>query len=92
MYLQAGDYLSGNVLGYDLLVADLLWIRANQYLAKYLNTTDANWLYQYLNSIVTLDPNNIWVYLKGGITLSFFCSDPVLSNKLLKKGLDRFWS
>src|SRR5437867_11369018 len=57
MYLPQGEYLRGAVLGYEQVVADLLWIQAIQAMGERKVTEEAgHWIYLALDVITTLDP------------------------------------
>ncbi|NIP38417.1 MAG: hypothetical protein GWM89_05045 [Candidatus Dadabacteria bacterium] len=94
--IERSLFLSSSVLkklslGYDLVVADLYWIRALQYFS---NTKDyygkPEQLYQYFDIITDLDPKFVNAYRFGG---SFLAERPPigfyeveLGTKLFEKG------
>lgn len=86
-YLPKGDHLKVAALGYDQLVADLLWLKAIQVMGeKGREEQDAEWLYQAFDAITTLDPKFDYVYQLGGIFLSVLSGRADLAVQLLSKG------
>src|SRR3989454_3540805 len=56
MYLPQGEYFRVAVLGYEQVVADLLWIQAIQAMGERKVTEEAgHWIYRALDVITTLD-------------------------------------
>jgi len=85
--LPKGEYLKVAVLGYDQLVADLLWLRVVQIVGEHTVTESAyDWVYHALDVITTLDPKFAYAYQVGGVTLSTLASQPAKANLLLTKG------
>jgi tetratricopeptide (TPR) repeat protein len=88
MYLPQGEYLRGAVLGYEQVVADLLWIQAIQAMGERKVTEEAgHWIYRALDVITTLDPKFVRVYEAGGIALVTLVVLPEESNRILEKGI-----
>ena len=86
--LPSAESLRVISLGYQELVADLLWIKAIQYLGeRYRWPSDDLTFYSLLDRITSLDPLYQYVYQAGGICLSHYGSQYELSNVLLKKGM-----
>jgi tetratricopeptide (TPR) repeat protein len=86
-YLPKGDHLKVAALGYDQLVADLLWLKTIQVMGeKGREAQDAEWLYQAFDAITTLDPKFDYVYQLGGIFLSVLSGRADLAVQLLSKG------
>ncbi len=77
-------------LNNDLILADLFYIKSLLYTGEYLNTQDTYWLYTYFDTITDLDPVFQYAYISGGITLSVFCYNGELSNRILLKGYNHF--
>jgi len=88
MYLPSGKFLKGAALGYDELLADLLWIKAIGYFGGHA-ITDQNydWLYHILDITTTLDPLFDDPYEFGGIVFANEVGDVDSSIKLLDKGM-----
>lgn len=88
MFLPKGEYLKSASLGYDQLVADIIWLRAIQVIGeKKISEEGYNWIYHALDVITTLDPKFDYAYQVGGIVLSNFGNKIDMSNALLEKGL-----
>jgi tetratricopeptide (TPR) repeat protein len=88
MYLPRGEYLRVAVLGYEQVVADLLWIQAIQAMGESTVTEEAGrWLYRALDAITTLDPRFVRVYEAGGIALVTLVVLAEESNRILEKGI-----
>ena len=86
-YLPKGDDLKLVSLGYDQLIADLLWLKAIQVMGdKGTERRDAEWLYQAFDAITTLDPTFDYVYQLGGVFLGVLSGRPDLAAQLLAKG------
>lgn len=88
MYLPEGETLRVAVLGYEQVVADLLWIQAIQAMGERKVSEEAgHWIYHVLDVITTLDPRFVRVYEAGGIALVTLVVMPNESNRLLEKGI-----
>ncbi len=88
MYLPQGEYLRVAVLGYEQVVADLLWIQAIQAMGERKVTEEAgHWIYRALDVITTLDPKFVRVYEAGGIALVTLVVLVEESNRILEKGI-----
>ena len=88
MYLPQGEYLRVAVLGYEQVVADLLWIQAIQAMGERKVTGEAgHWIYRALDVITTLDPKFVHVYESGGIALVTLVVLVEESNRILEKGI-----
>src|SRR5438094_6973473 len=88
MYLPQGEYLRGAVLGYEQVVADLLWIQAVQAMGERKVTEEAvQWIYRALDVITTLDPKFVRVYEAGGVALVTLVVLVEESNRILEKGI-----
>src|SRR5207247_3620541 len=88
MDLPRGEYLRVAVLGYEQVVADLLWIQAIQAMGEREVTEEAgHWIYRALDVITTLDPKFVRVYEVGGIALATLVVHIDESNRILEKGI-----
>jgi tetratricopeptide (TPR) repeat protein len=86
-YLPKGDDLKLVSLGYDQLIADLLWLKAVQVMGdRGAERRDAEWLYQAFDAITTLDPKFDYVYQLGGVFLGVLSNRADLAVRLLAKG------
>jgi hypothetical protein len=87
MNLPRGEYLKPAVMGYDQLVADILWLRAIQVIGEDTVTPQGyEWIYHALDVVTTLDPQFEYAYELGGVILSVLGNAPEKSNALLIKG------
>ncbi|NDY71785.1 hypothetical protein DO021_01370 [Desulfobacter hydrogenophilus] len=88
LYLPSGTFLKGAALGYDEMLADLLWIKAVGYFGGH-SRTDRNytWLAHLLDAVTTLDPLYQYPYEFGGVVLAAEVGDVDKSIALLKKGM-----
>ncbi len=88
LYLPQGEYLRIAVLGYEQVLADLLWIQGIQAMAGPKTSEEAGaWIAHALDVITTLDPRFVRVYEVGGIALTTLVHLPEESNRLLEKGI-----
>lgn len=88
MFLPKGEYLKPLVLGYEQLVADVVWLRTIQVLGdKVVTPQGYDWAYHALDVVTTLDPKFAYAYQLGGVNLSALGNRPDLSNLLLEKGM-----
>ena len=88
MYLPQGEHLKIAVLGYQHVVADLLWIQVVQAMGEREVTEEAgHWIYRALDVITTLDPKFVRVYEVGGIALTTLVVHIDESNRILEKGI-----
>jgi hypothetical protein len=87
-YLPHGEYLRMAAIGYEHIVADLLWLRAIQVMGDRKVSNEAGqWLYHLLDVVTTLDPKFVRAYEAGGIALCTMVVLPEQSNRLLEKGI-----
>lgn len=88
MILPKGEYLKTAALGYDQLIADIIWLRAIQVIGeKRISEEGYNWIYNALDVVTTLDPKFHYAYQVGGVILSALGKKIDLSNAILEKGL-----
>ena len=91
LYLPSGHYLKPASLGFDSLIADLLWIKAIGYFGgHYLTDRSYKWLYHILDLVTTLDPHFKYPYEFGGVILALEGGNPDQSTALLQKGTQYF--
>nr|HEC21049.1 hypothetical protein [Candidatus Peregrinibacteria bacterium] len=69
LFLLPSDSVKLFSLGFDNLVADLLWLKTVQYVGGHISSRENNTLYQYLNLITDLDPQFKHPYLFGELLL-----------------------
>ncbi len=88
MYLLDGEALKIASVGYEHVVADLVWLRAIQVWGdRQVTQDDYNWTYRALDIVTTLDPKFADAYLAGGLVLTIIAEHVDQSNKILKKGI-----
>lgn len=87
-YLPKGSYLRVASLGYQNLVADLLWIKVVQHLGN-RNETAAGylWAYHAADVLTDVDPKFAYAYLATGTVLGVYSSRIQESIRILQKGM-----
>jgi hypothetical protein len=87
LYFPSGTFIEEVSLGYNLLIADLVWIRAIQYFGEH-HLTDLKYLHLYhiLDILTTLDRKFIHGYTFGGFLLEHSAQEPDNADRLLHKG------
>ena len=88
MFLPKGEYLKTAALGYDQLVADIVWLQAIQVIGdKRISEEGYKWIYHAVDVVTTLNPKFDYAYQVGGVVLSALGNKIDMSNALLEKGL-----
>lgn len=91
LYLPSGEYLQPLSLGYQLMIADLLWIKTITYFGgHFMGDGQYPWLYHILTLIIDLDPRYDFPYYFGGVVLSLEASQAENANKILEKGIKAY--
>ncbi len=91
LYLPSGEYLQPLSLGYQLMIADILWIKTITYFGgHFMGDGEYPWLYHILTLIIDLDPRYDFPYYFGGVVLSLEASQAENANKILAKGIKAF--
>ena len=89
MYLPDAEYLQLASVGYQELVADVLWLQTIQVMGeRKISNAAGRWLYRAFDIITTLAPNFVRVYEAGGLALTTLVVLPEESNRLLMKGAE----
>ena len=88
LHFPSGEHIKLATLGFDAVVADLLWARTVVSFGEQFHT-DKNyeWLYHALDITTTLDPYFEDVYMYGGILLAMEAKQIDESIVLLEKGI-----
>jgi tetratricopeptide (TPR) repeat protein len=88
LYLPKAEYIKTASLGFDQVVADLLWLKAVQHIGeRKISSQGYEWIYKAIDTVTSLDPKFKSPYEVGGLILSM--SDKVdMSNKLLTKAFE----
>ncbi len=91
LYLPSGKNLKPIALGYNQMLADLLWIKTVSYFGSHFMTDkEYPWLFHILTLIIDLDPRFDFPYYFGGIVLSLEGSQAENANKILEKGIEAY--
>lgn len=86
-YLPKGEYLKIAVLGYDQIVADLLWLKAIQHFGGRQQTDEGYlWAYHAVDVVTDLDPKFVLAYQAAGTVLAVWAGRVHESIALLEKG------
>lgn len=87
-YLPKGQYLKTAVLGYQHVVADLIWIRAVQHFGDLKQTPQGYvWAYHAADVVTDLDPKFVFAYQATGTVLGVWAGRVTESTAILKKGM-----
>lgn len=87
-YLPKGEYLKVAVLGYRNVAADLIWIKALQFLGERYQTAEGyTWAYHAVDVLTDLDPDFLVAYQAAGTILGVWAGMPHESIKILTKGM-----
>ena len=87
-FLPSGDFLRAASLGYSEFGADLLWLRAIQFMGGKDQTGKGyDWLYHVLDVVTDLDPKFFEAYQIGSTVLSVLGDRADQSVLLLNKGV-----
>ena len=88
-FLPKPEVVKLMVLGYNQIVADILWLRIIQYTGERVQTEKGwQWFIHTLDIITYLDPQFVYAYQFGGLILSVIASKPLESNSFLLKGME----
>jgi hypothetical protein len=87
-YLPSGTYLRVAALEFREVTADILWLRAVQFVgSRDSGGLGYEWFYGVLDRVTDLDPKFNYAYQFGGVVLSVLSDNVGLSNAILEKGL-----
>lgn len=87
MYFPTGNLLKKLVLGYDELVADLVWLRMIQYYGQHRQSDKRyDYLAHILDVLTDLDPRFIHAYTFGALLLTDDAKNPARGLAILEKG------
>ncbi len=90
LYLPSGKYLRVMALGFDGLMADVLYLWSIQYYANYDIRDRYNYLEQIYDQVITeLDPHYLDPYLVGALIMTTEARQPEMALRLLDKGVAR---
>lgn len=91
LYLpRESEYVELFSLGYDMIMADVLWLRSIQAFGGHW-TSDRNYdsIFNMFNVITDLDPRFIDAYLFGNMVIGEEAGHPELALELINKGIVR---
>jgi len=89
LYLPQSDKVRLITLGFDNVVARILWFHTINYFGKQFNGShDYRWLSQMCNLVTELDPNAEHVFEFCSSMLSWIAKEPEKSNELLKVAIE----
>lgn len=95
-YLPSQTAVMGLSLGHRPALADWFWVRGVLYFASEVEDRNRfEWLGEYLDLVIALDPQFVDIYRWGGTALilrtkTVTLSDVELANDILERGADRF--
>jgi len=90
LYLPSGKYLRVMALGFDGLLADVLYLWSIQYYSNYDIRDRYNYLEQIYDQVITeLDPHYLDPYLVGALIMTSEARQPEMALRLLDKGVAR---
>ena len=88
LYFPSNEFVKATTGGFDLLLADFLWIETGSYFGKHrLSDKRYPYLYHMFDIITDLDKKFVPVYTLGTILLSTDAKESELALKLLDKGM-----
>ncbi len=91
LYLPSGEYLQPLSLGYQLVLADMLWVKTITYFGShFMGDGEYPWLYHILSLIIDLDPRYDFPYYFGGVVLSLEAAQAENANKILARGIEAY--
>ncbi len=90
LYLPSGKYLRVVSLGFDGLLADVLYLWSIQYYGNYAIADRYDYLEHIYDTVITeLDPRYLDPYLVGAMIMDFEARRPEAALRLLDKGIAR---
>jgi tetratricopeptide (TPR) repeat protein len=89
LYLPSGKYLKAVSLGFDGLMADMIYLWSIQYYGNYDIKDRYTYLEHIYGQVITeLDPHYLDPYLVGALIMSAEARQPEMALRLLDKGVD----
>lgn len=87
-YFPSGRFVREAAIEYQLIAADLIWLRAIQYYGYHLMTDQKyEWLGHVMGILTFLDPRFVGAYHFGAITLAWDANEPLEALALLLQGM-----
>ncbi len=88
LYLPSGKYLKVASLGFDELLADIVYIWSIQYYGNYDIADRYDYLEHIYGQVISvLDPHYIDPYLIGALIMNLEANDPEMALRLLDQGI-----
>jgi tetratricopeptide (TPR) repeat protein len=88
LYLPSGRYLKVAALGFDEILADLIYIWSIQFYGDYAIADRYEYLGQIYDRVISeLDPHYLDPYLIGSLIMNLEAGDPEQALRLLDKGI-----
>ncbi len=88
MYLPKGKYLKVAAIGYEQVVADLIWLKAVQHFGERGQTAEGfRWAYHAVDVVTDMDPKFTVAYQVAGTILGVWAGLLQESLTILKKGM-----
>jgi len=89
LFLPTGEYLSAASLGYQVLIADALYLWSIQYYHHQVAAEGREYLWRIFDVITDLDPQFEDAYLTGALMMGSDLGDAAMALRLLEKGATR---
>ncbi|NKB87436.1 MAG: hypothetical protein GKS06_04370 [Acidobacteria bacterium] len=86
LFLPTGEYLSAASLGYQVLVADALYLWSIQYYGHQVAAEGQRYLWRIFDVITDLDPHYEDAYLTGALMMGVDLGDGEMAIEMLEKG------
>ncbi len=88
LFLPNGSYLSSASLGFQVLLADVIYLWSIQYYGYHRTPEGRGYLWHIYTTIADLDPEFIDAYTTGALVMASDMSDPALAVALLDLGME----
>lgn len=89
LYLPTGRYLKAAAMGFDAILADVLYLWSIQYYSNYRIEDRYRYLEHIYRDVITeLDPRYIDPYLVGALIMTAEARQPEMALRLLDKGIE----
>jgi hypothetical protein len=87
-YFPSGFMLRVMAVGYQAVLADVVWLRFIQYYGEHrMIDLRFDYMYNILDILTTLDPRFFYAYSLGGLMLTHDAKKPDQAMKLMRKGM-----
>jgi len=90
MHLPQGAWLDAAALGYNNLLAEVLWIRTLSWFGEHVHDADYSYLSHLLAAVTQLNPRAEHAYYMAGAVLPWNTGNTELSRPLLEKAMRTF--